>query len=248
MDCPTAPRFNFAQQQYLLEPRFDGVRREVYLEGNAFYYVKRNTERPIFTHTGENGTKVLGTSFWVNGSDHNSAIEVSVVTGKVSVSEYGKANSTKTSKIKDGVILTANQRVKYTTQTHSFETGLVSNPIPVATDKKGKPFEGSFVFEDNSFSDVIGRREKAYGIEIIPGSQNTAGSMLSRLGIYLTPWQGRLITNDFRANRTNSFKLAEQGSGYALKQMEDLMWTDDVAFRPVDINVGPMGLLRKVMT
>jgi len=56
-------------------------------------------------------------------------------------------------------------------------------------------------------------------------------------------WQGRMITNDFRANRINSFKLEEQGSGYASKQTEDLMWTDNVAFRPVDINVGPDGAI-----
>ncbi|TDE12157.1 dehydrogenase [Dyadobacter psychrotolerans] len=56
-------------------------------------------------------------------------------------------------------------------------------------------------------------------------------------------WQGRMIANDFRANRINSFKLTEQGSGYASKQMEDLMWTDNVAFRPVDINVGPDGAI-----
>lgn len=56
-------------------------------------------------------------------------------------------------------------------------------------------------------------------------------------------WQGRMITNDFRANRINSFKLEEQGAGYASKQMEDLMWTDNVAFRPVDINVGPDGAI-----
>jgi putative heme-binding domain-containing protein len=56
-------------------------------------------------------------------------------------------------------------------------------------------------------------------------------------------WQGRMITNDFRANRINSFKLEEQGSGYASKQADDLMWTDNVAFRPVDINVGPDGAI-----
>jgi putative heme-binding domain-containing protein len=56
-------------------------------------------------------------------------------------------------------------------------------------------------------------------------------------------WQQRLIANDFRANRINSFKLEEQGSGYASKQMEDLMWTDNIAFRPVDINVGPDGAI-----
>jgi len=56
-------------------------------------------------------------------------------------------------------------------------------------------------------------------------------------------WQGRMLANDFRANRINSFKLTEQGSGYASKQMEDLIWTDNVAFRPVDINVGPDGAI-----
>jgi putative heme-binding domain-containing protein len=56
-------------------------------------------------------------------------------------------------------------------------------------------------------------------------------------------WQGSVITNDFRANRINRFKLEEQGSGYASRQVEDLMWTDNVAFRPVDINVGPDGAI-----
>jgi putative heme-binding domain-containing protein len=56
-------------------------------------------------------------------------------------------------------------------------------------------------------------------------------------------WQGSLITNDFRANRINRFKLEEQGSGYASKQVEDLLWTNHVAFRPVDISVGPDGAI-----
>lgn len=149
------------------EPHFSGAKREIFLEGEAFFHVKRNTERPFFVHTGEVVTKVLGTSFWVNGSDGNNAIEVSVVTGKVSVSQHAPANAMETGKIKGGVILTANQRVKYTTQTHSFETGLVTNPVPVQTDKKGTPPETSFVFEDNPISEVIGKLEKAYGIEII---------------------------------------------------------------------------------
>ena len=56
-------------------------------------------------------------------------------------------------------------------------------------------------------------------------------------------WAENVITNDFRANRVNRFKLEEQGSGYASKQAEDLLWTDDVAFRPVDISVGPDGAI-----
>ncbi|MEX2592866.1 MAG: PVC-type heme-binding CxxCH protein [Anditalea sp.] len=56
-------------------------------------------------------------------------------------------------------------------------------------------------------------------------------------------WAGGFITNDFRANRINRFTVEEQGSGYATKQVEDLLWTDNVAFRPVDISIGPDGAI-----
>lgn len=56
-------------------------------------------------------------------------------------------------------------------------------------------------------------------------------------------WAGGFITNDFRANRINRFTVEEQGSGYATKQTEDLLWTDNVSFRPVDISVGPDGAI-----
>ncbi|MBX3253528.1 MAG: c-type cytochrome [Chitinophagaceae bacterium] len=54
---------------------------------------------------------------------------------------------------------------------------------------------------------------------------------------------GDLLTNDFRANRISRFKLEEQGSGFVSKQAEDLLWNDNVAFRPVDISVGPDGAI-----
>ncbi len=56
-------------------------------------------------------------------------------------------------------------------------------------------------------------------------------------------WAGSVVTNDFRANRITRFELEEQGSGYASKQTDDLLWTDHVAFRPVDVLLGPDGAL-----
>ena len=161
------------------EPSFSGVQREVYLDGRAFFQVKRDTERPFFVHTGDVVTKVLGTSFWVNGSEDKSAVEVSVLTGKVSVSQHVQANQAETSRVKDGVILTANQRVKYTVQTRSFETGLVSNPVPVVAEKKGKLVAESFDFQENPFSDVIAKLEETYGIEIILEDETFTGCLFS---------------------------------------------------------------------
>ena len=54
---------------------------------------------------------------------------------------------------------------------------------------------------------------------------------------------GQLITSDFRANRVKRFALTEDGSGFLSEEQEDLIWTDHVAFRPVDVNVGPDGAL-----
>lgn len=70
---------------------------------------------------------------------------------------------------------------------------------------------------------------KQSGLEIITGRHLPA------------EWQGRLLTHDFRANRTNSFRLEESGSGYVSRQVEDLVTTAHVAFRPVDVKMGPDG-------
>ncbi len=156
--------------------QFEGNTREVFLKGKAFFNVTRDTERPFFVHSGEVITKVLGTSFWVAGSDNNEAIEVSVVTGKVSVSQNTGGNKPETGIVKGGVILTANQRVKYTPLTHSFETGLVTNPIPL-TSKKEMPEAESFAFEDVPITAVIGKLEKTYGIEIILENEALTGCL-----------------------------------------------------------------------
>lgn len=53
--------------------------------------------------------------------------------------------------------------------------------------------------------------------------------------------RGTFLANDFRGNRINRFRLEDSGSGYAARQLSDFVWTDHVAFRPIDVNVGPDG-------
>ncbi|ODA29597.1 PVC-type heme-binding CxxCH protein [Planctopirus hydrillae] len=56
-------------------------------------------------------------------------------------------------------------------------------------------------------------------------------------------WQGDLITNDFRGHRVCRFKLTPEGTGYVSKPMPDLVRTNHVAFRPIDIKQGPDGAI-----
>jgi len=89
-----------------------------------------------------------------------------VVSGKVSVAQMDKTPADKKSNVKGGVILTANQRVKYTTVNNAFETGLVDNPAPLK-DKQPATDDDVFIFNDVPVTAVIERLAKTYGIEII---------------------------------------------------------------------------------
>jgi putative heme-binding domain-containing protein len=76
-----------------------------------------------------------------------------------------------------------------------------------------------------------------------PGSPKHCGAeMLS--GRHLPEdWRGDIITNDFRAHRVCRFKISEDGAGYASKEMPELIVSTDVAFRPVDVKIGPDGAI-----
>jgi putative heme-binding domain-containing protein len=52
-----------------------------------------------------------------------------------------------------------------------------------------------------------------------------------------------LITNDFRGHRVCRFRLERQGSGYRSVQLPDLIRSDHIAFRPIDVKMGPDGAI-----
>ncbi len=56
-------------------------------------------------------------------------------------------------------------------------------------------------------------------------------------------WQGNAITCDFRAHRVVRFAIEEKDSGYATREMPDLLRTTNVTFRPIDVKLGPDGAL-----
>ena len=64
---------------------FGDEKREVYLDGEAFFDVKRNPQKPFIVHTGNVATQVLGTHFNVSAYANDANITVSLVQGKVQV-------------------------------------------------------------------------------------------------------------------------------------------------------------------
>ncbi|MEP7229689.1 MAG: FecR domain-containing protein [Ginsengibacter sp.] len=83
---------------------FDGMAtREVYLEGQAFFDIRHNKQRPFIVHTGNLQTKVLGTAFNIKAIPGEDDIVVTVKRGRVSVNDENKLLG----------IITPNQQITY---------------------------------------------------------------------------------------------------------------------------------------
>lgn len=67
-------------------PSFDDLpTREVYLEGEAFFDISKDSLKPFIVHTGKVRTSVLGTAFNIKAFPHQNDITVTVKRGKVRV-------------------------------------------------------------------------------------------------------------------------------------------------------------------
>ncbi|EPR68170.1 PVC-type heme-binding CxxCH protein [Cyclobacterium qasimii] len=140
---------------------------------------------------------------------------------------------------------------QYNTKTQQLEVfakGLV-NPWGLQFDKWGKSFltdgagrEGiNYAFPGATFLTAPGAERILSGLN--PGQPKHSGLDIISGAHMPAALSGSLITNDFRANRVNRFVLEEQGSGFVSKQADDLLWTDHIGFRPVDILMGPDGAI-----
>ncbi len=143
--------------------KFATDKREVFLEGVAFFKVSKNTEKPFYVYDDDIITQVLGTSFYIKKV--NNQIEVDVVTGRVAVFENNKE---KNQNKPNGVVITPNQKVTYTTN-HQFITSLVENPVPVPVENKEniKTVAIKFLYDDALVSHVLSDLEQQYKIEFI---------------------------------------------------------------------------------
>jgi ferric-dicitrate binding protein FerR (iron transport regulator) len=143
---------------------FSPAKREVYLEGEAFFKVSKNPSRPFFVYNNNIVTQVLGTSFDIRGK--NGQVEVAVKTGRVAVYENKEQITLNEVQQKsNGVIITPNQKVTYYQEERHFVTSIVDQPIPVAD--KPKKEEANFVYNETPLYKVLTDLQDTYELEIV---------------------------------------------------------------------------------
>lgn len=131
---------------------FNSASREVSLEGEAFFEVTHDAARPFFVHGESVQVKVLGTSFNVRANKGEAEYEVSVVTGKVSVTaDRGKE-----------VTLLPHQQAVF--KVASGE--LVSEEVPEVAGKVPLWQPVSLTFTDARLGEVVKKLEDRFDVKI----------------------------------------------------------------------------------
>lgn len=133
-------------------------KRVVYLNGDAFFEVAKDANRPFYVYTNDIVLRVLGTSFNVSNNKNNGNITVVVKTGKVSVYKNSSRN-------KAEYILTPNQLITYTPQSRRIvKSDLDSARIRLSDKPEAHPI--NFKFEETPVAKIFETLEEGYGIRI----------------------------------------------------------------------------------
>lgn len=130
---------------------FEAERREVYLEGEAFFNVAKDSTRPFVVSSRDTKTTALGTSFNVRAYEGES-LDVSLLTGKVVVSRGGEAE--------EGVVLNPGEALRIDAKNGPFTKSDFDQDLVIGWTKKW------IIFQKTPLVEAIRVLENWYGVQL----------------------------------------------------------------------------------
>ena len=130
---------------------FTGNKREITLDGEAYFEVTHNEDKPFVVQTNKCNVEVLGTKFNVEAYSDSEDFCTSLMEGSVRVSDKGNPSET--------VLLSPNHMV-------SLENGQLSTS-PISDFDVFRWKEGLICFRNMNFEQLMLRFEKCYGVRIV---------------------------------------------------------------------------------
>jgi transmembrane sensor len=125
--------------------------RELLLDGEAYFEVRHDPKRPFIVEAGGVQTTVLGTSFNIKAYGSEDTAAISVITGKVKV----------TNDAKDLAVLTPSMQLRFNREHQAVKTVAVDTSDVLAWTK------GKLQFEGQTLAEIAGTLEKWYGVRIL---------------------------------------------------------------------------------
>lgn len=142
-----------AGSQLKTKSDFDGHTREVFLQGEAYFEVEKDTTKPFMIHTGNLTTLVKGTAFNIAAYDDEGDIRVAVTEGKVAV-------ILKNGNEIDTLHLIPSDMLTYNKSTTDFQK------IAFDARKEIGWKDGIIYFDNASCTEIFPYLEKWYGVQI----------------------------------------------------------------------------------
>ncbi len=132
-------------------------KREIYLQGNAFFDVAKDPHRPFYVYAGDLVVHVLGTSFTMTTNKGNGEVTIIVRSGKVAISRKSDPRQAA-----DQLILTKNEKIVYGGSHDLVPRAADDRDVSAATDITAPPID--FNFEEMPVVKIFQTLENAYGI------------------------------------------------------------------------------------
>jgi transmembrane sensor len=136
--------------------RFSRKRRDVYLEGEAFFDVAKNPHQPFIVHTSDVNVKVLGTKFNVKAYPEENHIEASLFEGKIDLMIEDPMTHQKIEKE-----VMPNQSFVYNKDNHQISSGIFPE------EEINGWRNNQLIFKDDTFSNLVSKVERWYDVKII---------------------------------------------------------------------------------
>lgn len=159
---------------------FTGNTREVTLNGEAFFDVKKDANHPFVIHTGKMNIKVLGTAFNVKSNAKDSVIETTLLRGAIEVTLNDRPEDRILLKPNEKLIVkntNYNQPVALKSPLHDTAKNsgntqyiLTSFTYTSATDStlaETAWMNNSLAFSDQSFEDIATQMQHRYGVAVV---------------------------------------------------------------------------------
>lgn len=129
---------------------FTGKERNVYLEGEAYFEVARDTNKPFYVRTKNKiNVQVLGTAFNVRAYSDEQEVETVLEKGAVKMSQNA-----------ENVILTPGFKATYNKQNQKFSIQKVNTELYTAW------HSGQYVFEKATIQHILQKLSRWYGMNV----------------------------------------------------------------------------------
>jgi ferric-dicitrate binding protein FerR (iron transport regulator) len=138
-----------------------GKQRDVYINGEAWFNVEKNKEKPFVVHTPYYNVKVLGTQFNVKTYEDEETVVTTLEEGSIQVLSSEKL------KLQEDIILKPGEQLVYNKTNQNF-THLKKVDTRLFSSWK----DNKLIFLDMQFGELVQLLERKYGVEMVVADES----------------------------------------------------------------------------